>query len=154
MLEKVTDPYRGLQDYTKNTLVHFSIGITIRLLILHSWYLHSKRKMPLIQHFTFYSLHHDVKSQLYYTLVLIYTFLVLGFSCLFYIAVTIFFKYCTVGIWIVKEKLFDTVICIILSTSWCEITAILHTGGGVASWLRCRLTYSWSWVRAILGHIS
>ena len=74
MLEKVTDPYRGLQDYTKNTLVHFSVGITIRLLILHSWYLHSKRKMPLIQHFTFYSLHHDVKSQLCYTLVHIYTF--------------------------------------------------------------------------------
>ena len=87
MLEKVTDPYRGLQDYTKNTLVHFSVGITIRLLILHSWYLHSKRKMPLIQHFTFYSLHHDVKSQLCYTLVHIYTFF-LDFSCLFYMAVT------------------------------------------------------------------
>ena len=99
MLEKVTDPYRGLQDYTKNTLVHFSVGITIRLLILHSWYLHSKRKMPLIQHFTFYSLHHDVKSQLCYTLVHIYTFFFLDFSCLFYMVDT---NICIVSVCIVK----------------------------------------------------
>ena len=58
MLEKATDPCWGLQDYTKNTLVHFSYTICTNI-AQYYLYLHSKRKMPLI-HTPPFSLRHDV----------------------------------------------------------------------------------------------
>ena len=65
MLEKATDPCWGLQDYTKNTLVHFSYTICTNI-AQYYLYLHSKRKMPLI-HTPPFSLRHDVQSPLFHS---------------------------------------------------------------------------------------
>ena len=61
MLEKATDPCWGLQDYTKNTLVHFRYTICTNI-AQYYLYLHSKRKMPLI-----HTPCHDVKSPLFHS---------------------------------------------------------------------------------------